>query len=111
AEPVLAGTGNALANTAGLAREAAAMHANEHVEPVAHFRNLQGREHGAAVLVLREVVVERAIVDDDLPGAIGEADARHRRLPPARAHRVLLGSCLRFRHGVTPNSEPRNTRI
>src|SRR5260370_4518063 len=96
-EHFLQGAGHALADGARLPGEAAAVDVDEDIEAIAHVGGLQRRDHSAAVLVLGEVVLEHAIVDNDLAGAVGQAHARHGRLAPAGAPVEMLFP-FRFRH-------------
>src|SRR5262249_59650394 len=96
--------GDAVADGARLAGEAAAVDLDADVEAVAHLGQVERAEDRGAVLVLGEVVVQLAAVDLNLAGALVEPDPGDRGLAPAGAGvRRPGGGC--FRHALSPSHD------
>ena len=92
AEHRLDGAGQALRHSPGLTGHAAALRVDKHIEPVQLIGHLQWPDHCGAVLIFVEVLVKRLAVDEDLPLALGDANAGNGGLPPARSEVIGAGS-------------------
>jgi len=86
----LESTSQTLASRPGLSGDASAANVDEHIEPIAHVQKRQRTAHRAAVLLFREELVVRAIVDEDLARTFRHAHAGNGALPPTRAQVKLL---------------------
>src|SRR5207249_3203121 len=73
---------DAVAHGTRLARGAAATHGRDHVELPDGVRHLEGLRDDHAQRLAREVVLERASVDGDAPGAGPDPHPGDRRLAP-----------------------------
>src|SRR6185437_5148930 len=89
-EHLLEGAGGTLANRAGLAGDAAALNLGDQVEPAAHLGDFERADDGFAILLLGEVFIETAAVDDNLARAFAQTDASHGGLAPSGAEVISL---------------------
>src|SRR5580658_186668 len=87
------GTGDAVADRAGLTGDATAIDRDVNVEPAHELYRLERLTHDHAPGLAAEEGVERALVDGDLAAAGLQIDARGGRLAPAGAVVILLGRC------------------
>src|SRR5260370_14995960 len=101
AEHGFQGTGHPLANSAGLPREASAMDFDDHVETIAHLRQLQWPNDGGSILDFGEIIFQTAAINLNHAAAFAQPDASYGCLAPAPAEVIsLLLCCLGFRHNI-----------
>src|SRR5260370_41418084 len=104
AEHNFQGTGDALADGASLAGEAAAMDQDRHVQARAHLGQDERADHSGAILFFGVIVIQGPAIDGDLAGALEQADAGHGSFAPTRGPIIsLLGG---FNHKRSPTNYP-----